>query len=138
MMLKSKSYLFVKAVCYHDTPLYLCIKLFNIARIMKPIKFKEATKVLQKPSTMTNAECASLHVWTDGKECVSCWKPSAKDRLHILFHGNIYLGILSGCSTQPPVFVTAEYPFCRPSLVARVRSFLTSVRNYFVRHGKAD
>lgn len=38
---------------------------------MKPINFKEATKVLQRPSTMTDAECASLHVWSDGKQCVS-------------------------------------------------------------------
>lgn len=94
---------------------------------MKPIKFKEATKVLQRPATMTDAECASLHVWTDGKECVSCWKPSIKERLNILFRGNIYLGVLSGCSTQPPVFVTAEYPFSRPPFFTRVKNKISNM-----------
>ncbi len=96
---------------------------------MKPIKFKEATKVLQRPATMTDAECASLHVWTDGKECVSCWKPSFRERLNILLHGKVYLGVLSGCSTQPPVFVTAEYPFSRPPFFARVRLKMSCVVN---------
>lgn len=104
---------------------------------MKPIKFKEATKVLQKPSTMTDAECASLHVWTDGKECVSCWKPTIKERVRILFGGKIYLGILSGCSTQPPVFVTGEYPFNKPSFFDRMRNFFASVGNYATRFAKA-
>lgn len=104
---------------------------------MKPIKFKEATKVLQKPSTMTDAECASLHVWTDGKECVSCWKPTIKERVRILFGGKIYLGVLSGCSTQPPVFVTGEYPFNRPSFFVRVGNFFASVGNCATRFAKA-
>lgn len=104
---------------------------------MKPIKFKKATKVLQKPSTMTDAECASLHVWTDGKECVSCWKPTFKERLNVLFFGKIYLGVLTGRSTQPPVFVTAEYPFNKPSFFVRVRSFASSAVNYTKRYANA-
>lgn len=95
---------------------------------MKPIKFKEATKVLQRPATMTDAECASLHVWSDGKQCISCWKPSIKERVRILFFGNVYLGVLSG-STQPPVFVSGGYPFTRPSFLARVGIFFHKVYN---------
>lgn len=93
---------------------------------MKPIKFKEATKVLQRPATMTDAECASLHVWSDGKQCISCWKPSIKERVRILFFGNVYLGVLSG-STQPPVFVSGAYPFTRPRFLVRVAIFLRKV-----------
>ena len=68
---------------------------------MKPIKFKEATKVLQRPATMTDAECASLHVWSDGKQCVSCWKPSFMERVRILF-------------------ISGKYPFNRPRFPVRV------------------
>lgn len=93
---------------------------------MKPIKFKEATKVLQRPATMTDAECASLHVWSDRKQCISCWKPSIKERVRILFFGNVYLGVLSG-STQPPVFVSGAYPFTRPRFLVRVAIFLRKV-----------
>lgn len=95
---------------------------------MKPIKFKEATKVLQRPATMTDAECASLHVWSDGNQCVSCWKPSIKERVRILCFGNVYLGVMSG-STQPPVFVSGAYPFTRPSFFARVGIFFCNAYN---------
>lgn len=68
---------------------------------MKPIDFKQSTKVLQKPSTMTDNECASLHVWSDGKQCVSCWNPTIKERLNILFGGKVWLGVLSGVRNHP-------------------------------------
>mgnify|MGYP006966148151 FL=1 len=80
---------------------------------MKPIDFKQSTKVLQRPSTMTESECQSLPVWCDGKQCVSCWKPTLKERLNILFRGKVWLGVLSG-KTQPPVFVAGESVFSRP------------------------
>ena len=96
---------------------------------MKPINFKEATKVLQRPSTMTDAECASLHVWSDGKQCVSCWKPSVWERVRILFGGKVYLGVKGG-GTQPPVFVTGESPFNRLSVTASVIAYLGVVVHY--------
>ena len=67
---------------------------------MKPIDFPQSTKVLQKPSTMSDKECSSLHVWSDGKQCVSCWKPTFKERMNILFGGKVWLGVLSG-KTHP-------------------------------------
>ena len=96
---------------------------------MKPINFKEATKVLQRPSTMTDAECASLHVWSDGKQCVSCWKPSVWERVRILFGGKVYLGVKGG-GTQPPVFVTGECPFNRLSVAASIIAYLGIVVHY--------
>ena len=94
---------------------------------MKPIDFPQSTKVLQKPSTMTDKECALLHVWNDGKQCVSCWKPSFKERLNILFGGNVWLGVLSG-KTQPPVFVSGERVFNKVPFSARLRAFLSSIK----------
>ena len=71
---------------------------------MKPIKFKEANKNLLKPQNMTDEECSSLWVYTDSKECISCWKMSFKQRLSALFYGKVWLSVLSG-QTQPPVWL---------------------------------
>lgn len=89
---------------------------------MKPIDFPQSTKVLQKPSTMSDNECSSLHVWNDGKQCVSCWKPTFKERMNILFGGKVWLGVLSG-KTQPPVFVSGEMVFEKAPLEARILAF---------------
>ena len=93
---------------------------------MKPIDFPQSTKVLQRPSTMTDKECASLHVWSDGNQCVSCWKPTFKERLNILFGGKVWLGVLSG-KTQPPVFVSGTRVFNKAPFSARCRAFFGSV-----------
>jgi hypothetical protein len=89
---------------------------------MKPIDFPQSTKVLQKPSTMSDKECSSLHVWNDGKQCISCWKPTFKERMNILFGGKVWLGVLSG-KTQPPVFVSGEMVFEKAPLKARILAF---------------
>lgn len=72
---------------------------------MKPIHFKEAKVELQKPPNMSAEECAPLWVdrTADG-QCVSCWTTSFWQRVLFLFHGRIWLGILSG-ETQPPVWL---------------------------------
>lgn len=74
---------------------------------MKPIKFKQATKNLIKPSTMTDEECGSLWVYNDGMQSISCWKMTWKDRLKALFFGRIWLHVVSGDS-QPPVLIQSE------------------------------
>lgn len=71
---------------------------------MKAIKFKQANRNLLKPDSMTDEECKSLWVFTDGRECISCWKLSFKQRLSALFFGTVWLSILSG-GTQPPVWL---------------------------------
>lgn len=75
---------------------------------------------------MTDNKCASLHVWSDGKQCVSCWKPTIKERLNILFGGKVWLGVLSG-KTQPPVFVSGARVFNKAPFPARCRAFFGSV-----------
>lgn len=78
--------------------------------MITPTKFDEANRNLAKPNGMTDEECNSLWVFTDGSQCVSRWKLSWKDRLRILRTGTIWLGILSGYS-QPPVWLEAKPVF---------------------------
>ncbi len=98
---------------------------------MKPIDFAQSTKVLQRPSTMTESECQSLPVWGDGNQCVSCWKATFKERLKILFTGKVWLGVLSG-KTQPPVFVSGEIVFEKAPLKARILAFYEEVKESII------
>lgn len=74
---------------------------------MKAIKFKQANRNLTKPQNMTDEECSSLWVFSDNRECISCWKLSFRERLSALFFGRVWLSVLSG-STQPPVWLGCE------------------------------
>jgi len=74
---------------------------------MKPTTFKEVNRNLTKPEGMTDEECGTLPTFTDGKQCISLWKMSFKERLQILFFGRIWIGIISGY-TQPPIWLDAS------------------------------
>lgn len=74
---------------------------------MKPIRFPESNIELGKPASMTDAECGSLPVFTDGKQCISLWQLTWKERFQIFFFGRIWLGVLSG-QTQPPVWMDTQ------------------------------
>lgn len=80
---------------------------------MNPIRFAEANRELQKPEGMTDEQCASLPVYTNGQQCVSCWQATWKERIRFLFTGKAWLWVWSG-ETQPPVAVTVNDPFSRP------------------------
>lgn len=80
---------------------------------------------------MAESECQSLPVWNDGKQCVSCWKATFKERLNILFTGKVWLGALSG-KTQPPVFVSGERVFERTPLKARISAFCAEVKESII------
>ncbi len=72
---------------------------------MKPKKFKEATIELKKPASMSDDECGNLFIHqSKGGTCVSLWSTSFWERLKFLFHGKLWLGVLSGKS-QPPVWL---------------------------------
>ena len=72
---------------------------------MKPKQFKEATVELKKPSSMTDEECGSLFIYQSEKgEFISLWTVPFWERVKFLFHGKLWLGVLSG-RTQPPVWL---------------------------------
>lgn len=90
---------------------------------MKPIDFPQSTKVLQKPEDMFDADCKPLPVWSDGKQCVSCWRPTFKRTCPHLVHGQGVVG------RKCRIFATArlpdrENPFVMPPFFARVRLWL--------------
>lgn len=72
---------------------------------MKPLHFKEANVELKKPASMTDEECGSLWIYqSKHDECISLWTVPFWQRLKFLFHGKLWLGVLSG-KTQPPVWL---------------------------------
>lgn len=98
---------------------------------MKPINFPQATKVLQRPSKMTEKECHSLHVWNDGRQCVSCWRPTITERFKIFFGGNVWLGVLSG-KTQPPVFIEGDNVFNNLPFLCRLKGFILETKESII------
>lgn len=73
---------------------------------MEPIKFKQANKELLKPQSMTDEQCGSLPIFTDGNECISLWKMTWKERLSALLFGRVWVWVVSG-RTQPPIALWA-------------------------------
>lgn len=71
---------------------------------LMPVKFPEANRNLLSPDGLSADECSALWVYTDGSQCISCWKLNLWQRLAILFHGKVWLSVLSGQS-QPPVWL---------------------------------
>ena len=74
---------------------------------MKPTEFSEQTKVLSKPVGWSDDECSPLGVWTDGRECISRWEPTLRERIALLFGAPVWLRVVSG-KTQPPVALQAK------------------------------
>lgn len=75
---------------------------------MTPTTFVEANKNLGDNGYRSEAvtSIVSLPVYTDGEQCISCWRMSWRERLSALLFGRVWLHVLSG-SNQPPVALTA-------------------------------
>ena len=75
-----------------------------------PIPFKFQTTELQ-PSGKEYSDNVTgvepMPIWSDGEQCVSCWKFSWWDRLRVLLFGRVWVAVLSG-KTQPPVCLSTE------------------------------
>jgi len=82
---------------------------------MKPRWFKWANRRLM-PSGSEYSENVTgvdpLWIWTDGEQCLSCWQPTLWERIQLLFHGRIWVSVLSG-QTQPPICVTTEKEYLK-------------------------
>ena len=71
---------------------------------MNPTTFKEKNRTLTRPPDMTDEQCTSLDVYTDGETCVSSWRMTLRERISALLFGRCWIGVRSG-QTQPPVWI---------------------------------
>lgn len=77
----------------------------------KPINFKEALVVPQPSGAKYSgsvSEVVPLPVWTDGEQTVSCWKLSLRERFLALVFGRVWVSMLCGGGTQPPVSIVVH------------------------------
>lgn len=64
---------------------------------MYPVEFQEMNRVLGSESE----EFDSLPVFTDGRECISCWQMSWKERLSALLFGKVWLSVKTEIHSLP-------------------------------------
>lgn len=82
---------------------------------MKPINFKYSNHTLQPSGAEYSDNVIGvdpLPIWTDGEQCVSCWRMSWRERLSALLFGRVWLAVLSGY-TQPPVCIQASREYLK-------------------------
>lgn len=78
---------------------------------MEPVTFEHSNKTLV-PGEYSDDIVGALPIWTDGEQCVSCWKMSLGDRLRALLFGRVWLAVLSG-KAQPPVSVVVAREYLK-------------------------
>ena len=84
---------------------------------MKAVNFKYSNITLQ-PSGKKYSENVTtvtpLPIWTDGEQCLSCWKMSLSERFSALIFGRVWISVLTG-QTQPPIFAAAAKEYLKES-----------------------
>ncbi len=76
---------------------------------MRPVDFEQSNRTLNPPEGI-DYECDSIRIWSDNKQCVSCWTGTWFERLSFLFSGKIWIRVASG-SSQPPMALATFPPF---------------------------
>lgn len=75
---------------------------------MRPQQFPEANIHMRGDSIIgaDGQPCGNLDVYHDGeRQMVSCWKPTIKERLSLLFFGKLWINYMT--DSFPPTSVTA-------------------------------
>lgn len=73
---------------------------------MSPVIFSEMTTLSQPPSD--SGELGHLPLWTDGRQCVSRWQLTMRERMRVALSGEIWMATRAGI--QPPVALLVEKP----------------------------
>lgn len=77
---------------------------------MHPVQFRHSNTTLQPNGVSSSKDVGSilpLPVFTNGEQCISCWRMSWRERLSALFFGRVWVAVLSG-RTQPPIYAQAS------------------------------
>lgn len=105
---------------------------------MIPSSFKYSNKLLgaprgHVPEESEVGEICALPVWTDGQQCVSLWRPTWRERISILFYGQVWCQVWFGQS-QPPICLVGMKDFIREQEPAErwLRKFKRGVRWRFL------
>jgi len=80
---------------------------------VKPVPFRQSNGTLAGgPASAFGADLdvVDLPVYRDGKEIISCWRPSWRERLSILLRGRVWLLVVTP-TTHPPVFLDGGHVF---------------------------
>ena len=72
---------------------------------MIPVHFPNVNRLLETPGVKG---VEPLPVRSDGRPSRSCWRLSWRERLRVLWRGEMWLGVAS--HQPPPVMLTAEPP----------------------------
>lgn len=101
---------------------------------MTPSSFKYANRLLgapkgHVPEESPVGEIMALPVWTDGQQCVSCWKATWRERISLLLFGRLWIAVWMG-STQPPICPTITRTYLRETPPAEkwLKRFSTRTR----------
>ena len=82
---------------------------------MKAAMFEHSNKTLQ-PSGQSYSQNVTgvepLPIWTNGEQCVSCWRMTWRERLSALVFGRVWIAVLTG-ETQPPICAEASRSYFR-------------------------
>lgn len=73
----------------------------------RAVKFQGVNRLLGPPEGVSEEQCATLPVFSNGAVCVSSWELSPEEMLQVVRTGRVWLGVWSG-RTQPAVFLGSE------------------------------
>lgn len=95
---------------------------------MEPKEFPQVNRRLAAPAGMTPEQVGTLPIFSDGQYCVSLWQMTWQERLSALWHGHVWLYVMTG-NTQPPVAleVTHDLFATKGDAVARVKHFMVNL-----------
>ena len=82
---------------------------------MNPIDFDESNTTLARPADMTGEECKPLPVCSHPEGVISCWKPSPRERLSLLFFGRLWFHVRTTSGTHPPIGLLATRQYFLPT-----------------------
>lgn len=94
---------------------------------MEPKRFKESNITFTKPGSMP--DCSDLPAYRNKNQIISCWKASWRDRLKILFRGEIWIGIVG--QAQPPMWTDSNVPFYRATLKDNMKYWNSEIEEHF-------
>lgn len=78
---------------------------------MNPVAFPEANITYAETQPEYQKLPSYLNPHDATGEVISCWKPSVRERIKLLFTGKVWVHSLTFCQPLQPLFVQVDKPF---------------------------